>query len=213
MRVTVAKIKLSKQALQKQREQLRLYQRLLPSLDLKRRQLSLEYDKARRALAQLRAEAAALEARIGAELPMMANPQIDLQGLVRLGEVYLVEENVVGVKLPQLERADYLVGHYSFLVRPAWVDVVVERLQQAIEQALHIQVAARRVHILQAAMRRVTQRVNLFERMLIPTAKANIARIRIYLGDVERDAVVRSKIAKSRHAVGADIEADEVSAP
>jgi vacuolar-type H+-ATPase subunit D/Vma8 len=33
---------------------------------------------------------------------------------------------------------------------------------------------------------------------LIPTAKEHIKRIQIYLGDLERDAVVRSKLAKGR---------------
>ena len=49
---------------------------------------------------------------------------------------------------------------------------------------------------LDQAVRRITQRVNLFEKILIPTAKKNIQRIRIYLGDAERAAVVTSKLAK-----------------
>jgi V/A-type H+-transporting ATPase subunit D len=47
-------------------------------------------------------------------------------------------------------------------------------------------------------LRRVTQRVNLFEKILIPTAHSNIQRIRIYLGEAERAAVVTSKLAKSK---------------
>ena len=38
----MAKLKLSKSALQQERSQLALYQRTLPSLDLKRRQLTVE---------------------------------------------------------------------------------------------------------------------------------------------------------------------------
>jgi len=44
----------------------------------------------------------------------------------------------------------------------------------------------------------VTQRVNLFDKILIPTARRNIQRIRIYLGETERAAVVTSKLAKSK---------------
>ena len=46
---------------------------------------------------------------------------------------------------------------------------------------------------MQGAVRRVTQRVNLFEKVLIPNAKRDIARIQIFLSDVERAAVVTSK--------------------
>ena len=49
-------------------------------------------------------------------------------------------------------------------------------------------------------MRKVTQRVNLFEKVLIPRTREQIRRIRIYLSDAERAAVVRSKIAKRKHA-------------
>ena len=48
------------------------------------------------------------------------------------------------------------------------------------------------------AVRRITQRVNLFEKVLIPQAEENIQRIRIFLSDAERTAVVRSKIAKAK---------------
>ena len=48
------------------------------------------------------------------------------------------------------------------------------------------------------AVRRITQRVNLFEKVLIPQAEKKIHRIKIYLADTERAAVVRSKIAKAK---------------
>ena len=181
----MAKLKLSKSALQQERNQLKLYQRTLPSLDLKRRQLTVELGKARRALAQAEAAVAALEAHIGEQLPMLANP---------------AEENVVGVRLPLLKRVHCEVTDYSLLAKPAWVDVLVDRLQDAAEKNAQVQVAAERVRILQYQEKRVTQRVNLFDKILIPTAKRNIQRIQIYLGDAERAAVVRSKLAKAKQA-------------
>jgi V/A-type H+-transporting ATPase subunit D len=38
--------------------------------------------------------------------------------------------------------------------------------------------------------------VNLFEKVKIPETKANIKKIRVYLGDQQTAAVVRGKIAK-----------------
>ena len=52
----MAKLNLSKSGLQKQREDLRLYQRVLPSLDLKRMQLSAELKRARQQLDEAEAE-------------------------------------------------------------------------------------------------------------------------------------------------------------
>lgn len=203
----MAKLRLSKHALQKERDNLQLYQRLLPSLDLKRRQLSMEFEKARRAHTRAQREADQLEAKIGAELPMLANSDIDLTGLVRVKNMHLGQENIVGVKLPVVDELEYEVADYSLLTRPAWVDVAVKRLKDAAQSRIEVTIAAERVRILDKSVRRVTQRVNLFDRILIPTAKENIKRIQIFLGDVERDAVVRSKIAKGKNKPLAAAEA------
>lgn len=196
----MAKLKLSKSALQQERNQLKLYERTLPSLDLKRRQLSVELEKARRELEETRRAVDELETSIGEQLPMLANPDIEVAGLVQMTDFELGEENVVGVRLPILQRIECSVSDYSLLAKPAWVDVLVERLRDAAEQRTRVVVAAERVRILEVQEKRVTQRVNLFDKVLIPNAKRNIARIQIFLGDAERAAVVRSKLAKSKQA-------------
>ena len=80
----MARLKLSKASLQQERTKLRLYEKLLPSLELKRRQLTIELDKARKQYERARAEVASLETRVGTELPMLANTEIDLRGLVKM---------------------------------------------------------------------------------------------------------------------------------
>jgi len=104
----MAKLKLSKSGLAEERSQLQLYEKTLPSLDLKRRQLAVELERARHAHAEAREAVAALETRIGEELPMLANPDIEVRGLVKMTAFELGEENVVGVRLPRLERIDHL---------------------------------------------------------------------------------------------------------
>ena len=194
----MARLKLSKSGLAEERTQLDLCKRTLPSLDLKRRQLSVELAKARRAQAEARAAVDALETRVGEELPMLANPDIEVRGLVKMTAFELDEENVVGVRLPRLGRVECEVADYSLLARPAWVDLVVDRLKEVAEERTRLLVLAERVRILELHERRTTQRVNLFEQILIPTAKRNIQRIQIFLGDAERAAVVRSKLAKAK---------------
>ena len=196
----MAKLKLSKSALQQERNQLKLYQRTLPSLDLKRRQLTVELAKARREYGEAQQAVDELETTIGQQLPMLANPDVEVAGLVTMTDFDMGEENVVGVRLPILNRIECSVADYSMLAKPAWVDVLVERLKDAAEQRTRVLVAAERVRILEVQEKRVTQRVNLFDKILIPNAKRNIQRIQIYLGDAERAAVVRSKLAKGKQA-------------
>lgn len=193
------KVALNKSALHKQREELRLYERLLPSLDLKRMQLTGELKRARDSLAREQAGVEREKDRIAGQLPMLANREIDLSGLVRVESVQMEEENVVGVKLPVLTGVTFTLHEYSMLAKPHWVDVLVDQLQRMAELRARVQVAEERVRRLERAVRRITQRVNLFEKVLIPAAKENIKRIQIFLADAERAAVIRSKITKAMH--------------
>jgi len=194
----MAKLRLSKQSLHQQQEQLKLYKRLLPSLDLKRRQLTMEVQKARQQDGAARAALEALETKIGEELPMLADAEVHLGELVQLKGYEVEEENVVGVRLPRLGSLECSVSEYSRLATPPWIDVLVQRLKDGAEQYLRAEISAERVRILEGAVRRITQRVNLFEKILIPGAKENIQRIRIFLGDAEKAAVVTSKLSKKK---------------
>jgi V/A-type H+-transporting ATPase subunit D len=192
----MAKLAFNKSELHKQREQLKLYKKVLPSLDLKRKQLTAERNKARRILESTKKELQELHSDTAEKLPMLALEEIKLSGLVRIENVEMEEENVVGVRLPKLARVDYVESEYSMLAKPHWVDEVVERLRKALEMTVQIRVDELRLEKLEYAVRKVTQRVNLFEKILIPQAEENIKRIQIYLGEAERAAVVRSKITK-----------------
>lgn len=202
----MAKLRLTKNSLQQQQQQLKLYKKLLPSLDLKRRQLTLEAKKSRAAYEQSASAARALEERIAGELPMIADESLELEGLVTMTGRRVGQENVVGVRLPALEQLQFDVADYSRVATPAWIDVLVRRLKDAAEARVRSDIARERVQILDQAARRITQRVNLFEKILIPAANRNIRRIRTFLGDAERAAVVTSKLAKAKQPPSAGPE-------
>ena len=193
----MAKLNLSKGGLQKQRDDLKQFQRVLPSLDLKRMQLMGELKRAQHQLQEVEAEVKRLYQRIAEQLPMLANRDIDVSGLVKVDTIEIGEENLVGVKLPVLQDVKCKVVNYSMLAKPHWVDTLVEQLKQMVEQKTRVKVAADRVRSIEYAVRKTTQRVNLFDKILIPTARANIKKIQIYLADAERAIVVNSKITKN----------------
>ncbi len=87
---------------------------------------------------------------------------------------------------------------YALLAKPEWVDRLAELLAAVLELRVRLQVEQRRLAQLDAAVRTITQRVNLFDKVLIPRTRENIRRIHIFLADGERAAVVRAKIAKAK---------------
>ncbi|WP_282168616.1 V-type ATP synthase subunit D [Ruegeria atlantica] len=196
----MARLQLNKSSLAREQTQLKSYERFLPSLDLKRQQLMAERAKAREDVQRLQDEVQELAQKVGEKLPMLAQQGVDLDGLVELKDYKVKEVNVVGVKMPALDRIEVAVRPYSYLAKPHWVDAAARLLHDMIEARLRVKVAEERVKIFDRAVATITQRVNLFEKVLIPRAKANIKKIRIYLSDEQMQAVVRSKISKRKHA-------------
>ena len=192
----MGKLVLSKSGLQKERENMRLYERVLPSLELKRMQLSAELKRARQALMDVQAETERRLQKVSLQLPMLADGEMDPAGLVHVESIDIQEENIVGVRLPRLVGVRCRIAEYAMLSRPHWVDMLVDQLERMVTQKALVQVTADRVRLLEQASRKVTQRTNLFEKILIPQAKGNIRKIRIYLADADRASVVRSKITK-----------------
>jgi V/A-type H+-transporting ATPase subunit D len=139
----------------------------------------------------------------GEETPMLALSAIALDGLGRIKSARYGTENVVGVKLPVVADVEIEIRDYGYLIRPHWVDRVAERLASSLRLEVEIVVARRRVAALDEAVKKVTQRVNLFEKVLIPRTREHIRKIQIYLGDAERAGVVTAKLAKQkREAAG-----------
>ncbi len=194
----MATLALNKTSLHKENERLKTFQRFLPTLDLKRKQLLMERAKAAAALARVEADLTAAEETVSADLPMVSNELVDLTKLVEVTNVELGEENVVGAYVPVLKSYKCETRPYGYLSRPHWVDAVAARLKEILGLRIEVQVARRRYELLEVAARKITQRVNLFEKVLIPRTQQNIKRIRLFLSDGERISVVQAKIAKKK---------------
>ncbi|MCC6923138.1 MAG: V-type ATP synthase subunit D [Nitrosomonas sp.] len=194
----MSRLSLSKSTLHKAERQLKIYQRFLPSLDLKRKQLIAERVKARQALHETGNRLNELDSIIARELPMLADQEVGLEHLVTIAGSEVSEENVLGICLPILEQVYLKRRTYSFLIRPHWVDRVQELMAEALTLRLRMQVQQERQRRLEKAVRKITQRVNLFDKVLIPRMREHIRKIGIFLADGERAAVVRAKIAKIR---------------
>ena len=197
----MARLSLNKAQMAREAEALSTYRKFLPALDLKRQQLMAARAETQARIARMEADLADLTEAVGAEIPMLANADIRLEGLVEVAGQRRGTRNVAGITLPVLEDIEIAVAPYGYLTRPHWVERVVARLEEALRLRLAIAVEHEALAILARAVATVTRRVNLFEKVLIPRAQANIKRIRIALGDMERAAVVTSKIAKRKREV------------
>jgi V/A-type H+-transporting ATPase subunit D len=194
-------LSLNKTSLKQQRDHLDMYRRFLPSLDLKRQQLLTAWRNAREELAEVERQCESARRSRDRLLPLLGSSTLrtrDLTRLVQVRSVVIENENVVGARVPRIKSVEFERTAYSTLTFPFWVDQLVDSLQQIAELQIRLQVHQERAERLSMASRKVTQRVNLFEKILIPTAEQNIKKIRVALSDEERSAVVRSKLAKKK---------------
>jgi V/A-type H+/Na+-transporting ATPase subunit D len=196
----MATLSLNKSSLQQERGKLQLFERFLPSLDLKRQQLTAESKKAMQVLAEAEEGADKASRSLAGLLPILGSATMKLSGLVRIRRVDISKEDVLGVSLPTLRGVEFDMVDYSLLATPFWIDNLVTCLKEVVTYRIRLHVYRERVSRMQTAVRRITQRVNLFDKVLIPNAKGNIARIEIFLADVGRAAVVTSKIAKAKRS-------------
>jgi len=194
----MAKVAINKSSLKQQRDRLTLFRRFLPSLDLKRQQLLTEQKKVQQQLAKAQSELKSLTQSLSGLMEPLGASRMNLSGLVTVESVVIEEENIVGARLPVAREVKFKTADYSTLAKPFWVDFLVESMQKMATMRVHLQVHFERVKRLNLQVRRITQRVNLFEKVLIPRAQGDIKRIRIGLGEEERSAVVRSKLAKKK---------------
>ena len=200
----MARLPLNKATLMRKKRELATYRQFLPSLELKRKQLLSARNQAESELAALEESERALTARIGRDLPMLSNRRIRLEGLVRVAGVDLGAGNVAGVRLPTLEAVHLETEPYGLLTRPHWVDRAVAHWREALRLRLAIRVQRERLRLIRAALTTVTQRVNLFDKVLIPRTRSEIARIDIALQEAERAGVIRAKVAKRKTRASAE---------
>jgi len=193
----MAKIKLTKNELKAQRDDLKRYVRYLPTLELKKRQLIQEIRKIEQALAEVQQREEAAVAAISPWLKLLAEP-VGLEEIVRLREIETRPGNIAGVSIPLFVAAHLDTRPYDLFATPLWVDRAAENIAAIASLRAEREILCRQQELLQKELRTTIQRVNLFEKIKIPQCRENIRQIQIFLGDQQTNAVVRGKIAKSK---------------
>ncbi|GHU17221.1 ATP synthase subunit D [Spirochaetia bacterium] len=192
----MAKIKLTKNELKKQKDSLKMYQRYLPTLMLKKQQLQAEIRTTEIRIKELMEEKDRIDESFKAWIAVYGETGVFTPDLVRISSLKTDTGNIAGVSIPLFQGAEFEVEPYDLLKTPLWLDTAVERMQQVLLLDLEAQIVEEQRRRLAHELRVTTQRVNLFEKIKIPETKVNIKKIGVYLGDQQTAAVVRGKIAK-----------------
>lgn len=196
----MAKIKLTKNELKVQKDALKMYQRYLPTLTLKKQQLQSEIRIIEAKAASVRQERENLEKGFSSWFAVFSEESAFPDGIITVSNIRKGTGNIAGVTIPTFEGADFSRGDYDLYETPLWVDIAANHMEKAMSLDLEVEVLDEQVRLLEKELLSTSQRVNLFEKVKIPETQANIKKISIYLADQQVSAVVRSKISKRKIA-------------
>ena len=196
-------IKLTKNELKKQKDDLKQFERYLPTLQLKKQQLQSVIMGIRQELERKESERIQMIGDLDDWVAVFAENEIfdetrRLDRVVQPDKVIVKEENIAGVKIPAFEELTFKDINYDVDEYPLWVDTAVFKLREIARLDALVATLRKQTELLEAELRTTSQRVNLFEKVKIPEAKENIRVIQVYLGDQQTAAVVRGKISKKK---------------
>lgn len=193
------KIRLTRVELKRYRDELSRYERYLPMLKLKQQQLQMAVRDVLRARRAAHAEARTARERIDPYRRVLDDTAgVDVVALGEASEVRTHQENVAGVWIPVFDAVTFAPAEYSLFATPPWVDRALADLREFTERQARADILDQQLELLSKALTKIIQRVNLFDKVLIPHTREAIRVIRIHLGEEQTAAVGRAKLAKAK---------------
>ncbi|MBR2425275.1 MAG: V-type ATP synthase subunit D [Lentisphaeria bacterium] len=196
----MAKVKLTKTELKKQRDALKQYTRFLPTLQLKKQHLQLEMRLCLERIAENEKQEEAAKQAFASWSALFGDSMVTdkIAAVLKVKQIRTAEMNIAGVQVPVYEGVDFQIAPYDLFVEDPYLDDAVDAICKIVEIQSQREIIRRQYDCIAKELRVTTQRVNLFEKVKIPETKEIIRLINIAIGDADTSAVVRSKIAKKK---------------
>jgi V/A-type H+/Na+-transporting ATPase subunit D len=193
------KIKYTRTELKQQRDALGRYKRYLPTLKLKQQQVQITIVQMHQQLRQVQATVDTTASTIAVYHGLFNNVAgLNISVLAEPKEIKTKTQSIAGVHVPYYEDIVFPPADYSLFGTASWVDRALADLRRLNTDKAKLNILQKCIDLLNAELKKVMQRLNLFEKVMIPNTIENIRRIRIALGDQMTAGVARAKIAKAK---------------
>ena len=193
----MAKVRLTKNELKKQKDDLKRFTRYLPTLELKKKQLLQEIHRIQREIDGIESEYRRVEDETMRWVGVFAE-EIDIKEYIKIKDIRIGSENIAGIDIPVFEDLTFQDVEVDFFNTPVWIDRGIDVCKEQVKRSIEKEIAEKQDAILREELRTTIQRIKLFEEVKIPQARENIRIIQIFLGDQQTAEVVRGKIAKTK---------------
>ena len=188
----------NKTTIQQFRRQLAIREKALPILKNKETALRKEEKEMRKALEGLVSEKDDIQQKLIAYQAFWN----EFPDILSLEDPGVYHKKIVGVRVPEINEVSFRLADVSWWNYPAWVPAGIEVLRQFIALDIKIKIKNRQVNALNAARKKTTQKVNLYEKVQIPAYEEAILKISRFLEDKENISKAALKIVKKRKERG-----------
>lgn len=120
-------------------------------------------------------------------------------GLISVKDVVLETVKIAGIKTPLLKEVIYEVKPFNLFTKPLWYTDGISILKQLAQLGIESEIYEKKMHLLEFARKKTTQKVNLYEKVQIPGYKEAILKIKRFMEDEENLSKASQKIVKNRH--------------
>ena len=188
------KFQYNKTSLQQIEKALKMRQRTLPIIKSKETALRLEVKKCKEEAEELERK---LQSQIAGYERMYALWGEFDTSLVSVGDVIIARKKVAGVLVPVLDNISLNVKPFGLFSAPKWYFDGIKLLQGLAKTAVEREFVFAKLHLLDHARRKTTQKVNLFEKVQIPGFQEAVRKIKRFMEDEENLSKSSQKILKS----------------
>lgn len=183
-------------ALARMTRKLDTLQKYLPVFEKQRAVLNSMLQQEERLHRQLRDERAQLMDALQPWVALFNDSEADLAVFIELREVCIGEENVFGIRVPVFEGLRFQEFPIDFHYYPLWVPEGIAALKQSVEVDSKLDISRQRLAAIRQGYDEANQKVNLFDKKLIPETRAAIREIKTALDARSVAMIVIAKSAK-----------------
>ena len=189
------KFQYNKVSLQEMQKQLKVRLDTLPVLKFKEAILRAEAEKAKKKMTEMETNISTKTK--GYEYMNMLWQEFP-QDVITVKEVKTSMKNIAGVKTPQFENIEFELKPLCLFSLPFWTFDGIAILKELIGLSIEKNIIFHRTELLEAARKKTTQKVNLYEKVQVPGYADAISKIKKFMNDEESLGKAVQKIMKKR---------------
>lgn len=192
--------KANKSELTRLKQEKKIFLQFLPVLKLKQEQLQVELIRVKKRLKDTKQVYQENLSNVLKNASVFSDSFgiYDFSYMCKPKNIEIIKKSIVGVSIPILTNIVFKDIFINFFDSSYWFSFIFDELKLLVYKNVEIQIIKDQYFLIHQELKKASQKVNLFEKVLIPETEIAIKKINIILGDEQVASVGRAKIAKNK---------------